>query len=182
MKLAGANPNARVSGADTLPGKVNYFIGRDPKKWTSGASTYGKVSYEQVYRGIDLIYYGRERRLEYDFVIAPGADPGQIALEFAGAHPRLTPNGGLALTMDRAPLSFSKPTVYQIIEGKRQTIAGGYRLTGTRVQFALGKYYHTRPLILDPVLMYFTYLGGSGNDGYFFRAMLHIWNAHNRAS
>jgi hypothetical protein len=121
MTLLGANPKARVSGGETLPGKVNYFIGRDPKKWTSGASTYGKVSYEQVYPGIDLVYYGRERRLEYDFVIAPGADPRQITLEFAGAHPRLTPNGSLALTMDRAPLSFSKPTVYQIVEGKRQT-------------------------------------------------------------
>ena len=164
MKLTGANPNARISGGETLPGKVNYFVGRDPKKWTSGASTYGKVSYEQVYQGIDLIYYGRERRLEYDFVIAPGADPRQIALEFAGAHPRLTPNGSLALTTNSAPLSFSKPTVYQIIEGKRQTIASGYRLTGDRVQFALGKYDHTRPLVIDPVLMYFTYLGGSGND------------------
>jgi uncharacterized protein (TIGR03437 family) len=164
MKLAGANPNATVSGADTLPGKVNYFIGRDPKKWTVGASAYGKVNYAQVYHGIDLVYYGHERRLEYDFVVAPGADPRQIALEFAGAHARLTPDGSLALTVDGVPLSFSKPTVYQIIDGKRQTIAGGYRRTGNRVQFALGKYDHARQLIIDPVLTYFTYLGGSGND------------------
>ena len=164
MKLAGANPSTRISGADTLPGKVNYFLGSDPKKWTSGASTYGKVRYEQVYEGIDLIYYGSERRLEYDFVIAPGADPRQIGLEFGGARPRLTADGGLTLKVDGAPLSFSKPTVYQIIEGKKQTIAGGYRLRGNRVQFALGKYDHTRALVIDPVLTYFTYLGGSKDD------------------
>ena len=164
MKLAGANPNATVSGADSLPGKVNYFIGRDPKKWTSGASTYGKVNYEQVYQGIDLVYYGNERQLEYDFVVAPGAEPGQIALEFAGGRPRVTRNGGLALTVHGVPLNFSKPTIYQVIDGKRQTVAGGYRLTGNRVRFALGKYDHSRALVIDPVLTYFTYLGGKGND------------------
>lgn len=164
MKLAGASPNARVSGAGPLPGKINYFIGNDPKKWTSGASTYAKVNYQQVYKGIDLVYYGAEGQLEYDFVVAPGADSRQIALEFAGAQPRLAPDGALLLALDGAPLSFRRPIVYQTIAGKRKTIRGGYRLTANRVQFSLGEYDHTRALVIDPVMSYFTYLGGSAND------------------
>ncbi len=164
MKLAGANRKAKVSGHGALPGKVNYFIGNDPKKWTSGASTYEKVNYEQVYKGIDLVYYGTDRQLEFDFVVAPKADPTQIALQFDGAQPSLTPDGSLALTVDGAPLNFRKPTVYQTIDGTRETVAGGYRLSGNRVRFALGKYDHTRPLVIDPVLTYFTYLGGHGDE------------------
>lgn len=172
MKLAGANRKAKISGVGALTGKVNYFIGKDPKKWTSGASTYGKVNYEQVYKGVDLVYYGTDdgtgRQLEFDFVVAPEADPNQIALEFAGAqphaHPRLAPDGGLVLTVDGAPLHFRKPTVYQTIAGKRETITGDYRLSGNRVRFALGKYDNTRPLVIDPVLTYFTYLGGHSDD------------------
>jgi uncharacterized protein (TIGR03437 family) len=164
MKLDGANPAARISGAGMLPGKVNYFLGSDPKKWTSGASTYSKIQYRQVYEGIDLVYYGTNRQLEYDFVVAPGADAGQIALEFAGAGARLTADGSLQLTVEGAPLIFRKPSVYQMIDGKRETIAGSYRLTARRVQFELGKYDRTRALVIDPVLSYLTYLGGSGTD------------------
>jgi uncharacterized protein (TIGR03437 family) len=164
MKLAGAYPNARVSGAETLPGKVNYFIGNDPKKWTSGASTYSKVHYDQVYKGIDLVYYGTGRQLEFDFVVAPGADPRQIALEFAGAQPTLAADGSLVLTLDGAPLRFRKPMVYQTIAGKKETIAASYKLSGDRVQFALGKFDHNRALVIDPVLDYLTYLGGSNTD------------------
>ncbi len=173
MKLDGANPSARVSGADTLPGKVNYFIGSDPTKWTSGASTFGSVNYNQVYKDIDLVYHGAnsdaQHQLEYDFVVAPGADAGQIALEFAGAQARLGADGSLLLTVDGAPLKFRKPMVYQTAEGKsargeKEPIAGAYQLTGNRVQFKLGKYDHTRALVIDPVLSYLTYLGGSKTD------------------
>jgi uncharacterized protein (TIGR03437 family) len=164
MKLAGANPHPTVSGAGTLPGKINYFFGNDPTKWTSGASTYGKVNYQQVYSGIDLVYYGTDRQLEYDFVVAPGADAGRIALEFKGAQARLAPDGSLALTVNGAPLSFRKPAVYQTIAGKKEMIAGDYRVSGNRVRFALGKYDHSRELVIDPVLSYLTYLGGSKTD------------------
>ncbi len=164
MKLAGANHKTKISGAGALNGKVSYFIGNDPKKWTSRASTYGKVNYEQVYKGVDLVYYGTDRQLEFDFVVAPEADPSQIALEFAGAQPTLAPDGSLTLTVDAAPLKFRKPTVYQTIDGKRETVVGDYRLTGNRVRFALGQYDHTRPLVIDPVLTYFTYLGGHADD------------------
>src|SRR5258708_4986030 len=164
MKLAGANSRAAIKGAETLPGTANYFIGNDPNKWTMGATTYGKVNYRQIYQGIDLVYFGTQRQLEYDFVVAPGADPKQIALDFAGAKPMLGPEGSLVLTLDGAPLSFRKPVVYQMNGGKKEPVAGSYQLVGGRVQFALGKYDHRRALVIDPVLNYLTYLGGSRDD------------------
>jgi uncharacterized protein (TIGR03437 family) len=164
MKLAGANRDAKVSGADALPGIVNYFMGNDPSKWINSVSTFGKVNYQQIYPGIDLVYYGTERQLEYDFVVAPGADPKQIGLEFAGARPMLGPDGSLMFTLDGAPLAFRKPVIYQTIAGKKKMIAGNYKLSGDRVQFALGKYDHDRALVIDPVLNYLTYLGGTKTD------------------
>jgi uncharacterized protein (TIGR03437 family) len=164
MKLAGAKRDSKVSGADALPGIVNYFMGNDPNKWINSVSTFGRVNYQQIYAGIDLVYYGTERQLEYDFVVAPGADPKLIRLEFAGARPMLGPDGSLMLTLDGAPLAFRKPVVYQTIAGKKKMIAGNYKLSGDRVQFALGKYDHNRALVIDPVLNYLTYLGGSKTD------------------
>ena len=161
MKLVGVQP-ANISTRETLPGKVNYFIGNDPRKWRSGIATYGKVEYAHIYQGIDLAYYGNQRQLEYDFVVAPGADPRQIALEFSGAKPKLGANGELQLVLDSAPLTFRKPVIYQNINGKKELIAGEYTLTGDRVQFALGPYDHSQPLVIDPVLDYLTYLGGAG--------------------
>ena len=168
MKLAGANSRAhsreRISGAQPLPGTVNYFIGNDPSQWTKGVSTFGRVKYQQTYPGIDLVYYGTQRQLEYDFIVSPGADPKQIALEFSGARPMLGPDGDLVLTLDGAALTFRKPVVYQTVAGKKRMIAGDYKLSGDRVQFALGRYDHNRALVIDPVLSYLTYLGGSNFD------------------
>ena len=164
MKLAGANAGATISGGEKLPGTVNYFIGNDPSKWTNGVSTFGRVNYQQIYPGIDLVYYGTQRQLEYDFIVTPGADPQQIALEFAGAKPTLGADGNLVLTLDGAPLTFRKPVVYQTIDGKKKMIAADYKLSGDRVQFALGKYDHNRALVIDPVLSYLTYLGGTSTD------------------
>jgi uncharacterized protein (TIGR03437 family) len=164
MKLAGANSRARISGTEMLPGTVNYFIGNDPSRWTKGVSTFGRVNYRQTYPGVDLVYYGTQRQLEYDFIVTPGANPQQIALEFSGARPTLAPDGDLVLTLDGAPLTFRKPVVYQTIAGTRETIAGNYKLSGDRVQFALGQYDHSRALVIDPVLVYMTYLGGSNTD------------------
>ncbi len=164
MKLAGTNSRAKISGARTLPGTVNYFMGNDPSRWTKGASTFARVNYQQTYQGIDLVYYGTQRQLEYDFIVSPGADPKQIALEFSGAKPTLGPGGDLVLTLDGSPLTFRKPVVYQTIDGTQETIAGNYKLSGDRVQFALGKYDHNHALVIDPVLSYLTYLGGSNTD------------------
>jgi uncharacterized protein (TIGR03437 family) len=165
MKLAGANSRAKVSGAEALPGKVNYFMGNDPNRWATGVTTFGKVRYQQIYRGIDLAYYGTGRQLEYDFIIAPGADPNQIALEFSGATPTLGVNGDLVLTADGAPLILREPVVFQFNQaGGKDFVAASYQLTGDRVRFALGQYDHSRALVIDPVLEYLTYLGGSKAD------------------
>src|SRR5262249_44220798 len=103
---------------------------------------------------------------EYDFVIAPGTDPSEIGLEFEGANPKLTADGALQLAFgDSTPLSIRKPVIYQIVNGEKKRIAGGYKLSGNRVHFALGAYNHSRPLVVDPVLDYLTYLGAPGASG-----------------
>ena len=95
MKLVGANPNAVATGGDELPGKTNYFIGNNPKKWRTNVPTYAKVKYKGVYPGIDLVYYGNQGgRLEYDFVVAPGANPNVIAFDVGVGSPRRLPAQG----------------------------------------------------------------------------------------
>jgi uncharacterized protein (TIGR03437 family) len=165
MKLVGANSRAEIDGAEALPGTANYFMGNDPNGWNTGIPTFGEVNYRQIYRGIDLVYYGTGRQLEYDFIVAPGSDPKQIALEFAGATPTLGADGDLLLRLDGAPLVLRKPVVYQVEErGNRSVVAASYKLNGDRVQFRLGKYDHSRALTIDPVLVYMTYLGGNNTD------------------
>ncbi|MDD5034636.1 MAG: SBBP repeat-containing protein [Methylococcaceae bacterium] len=129
MKLLGAKPNPDISGLDELPGKVNYFTGSDPSKWRSGVSTYAKVRYASVYPGIDLVYYGNQRQLEYDFVVNPGADPNAIRLSFEGAdQARVDENGDLVLTTPSGELRLHKPSIYQDINGQRRPVEGRFIL------------------------------------------------------
>jgi Beta-propeller repeat len=166
MKLVKANPAAKVTGEDELPGKSNYFIGNDAKQWRSNVPTYGKVKYEGIYSGIDLVYYGNQRRLEYDFVVAPGADPRRIQFDVRGAkHISRDKNGDLVIRMTGGEVHWRKPVVYQERDGRRREIDGNYVIRrGQRVGFELAGYDSKRPLIIDPVLGYSTYLGGSGTD------------------
>jgi hypothetical protein len=167
MELSGADPRAQVSGADPLPGKVNYFIGSDSAKWRSGVPTYARVHYAGVYPGIDLVYYGNQGQLEYDFVVAPHADPGRIRLHFAGAD-RLAvdANGDLTLAASTGQVSFQRPAIYQLHNGRRTPVAGSFALlAGNSVGFRLGSYDRSQPLVIDPTLVYSTYLGGSGFPG-----------------
>ncbi|MDD5035850.1 MAG: hypothetical protein PHE55_13950, partial [Methylococcaceae bacterium] len=129
MKLLGANPNPDIGGLDELPGKVNYFTGNDPSKWRAGVSTYAKVRYASVYPGIDLVYYGNQRQLEYDFVVNPGADPNAIRLNFEGAdEARVDENGDLVLTTPSGELRLHKPSIYQDIDGQRRPVEGRFVL------------------------------------------------------
>jgi hypothetical protein len=166
MKLVGGNPSPRVLGLDELPGKSNYFIGSDPKAWRTNVPIYAKVKYEDVYPGVDLVYYGRERHLEYDFVLAPGADPRAIKLGLAGADRlAIDRQGDVVVHAKGAELRLRKPLVYQETSGMRQTIPGRYVLKGKdQVAFQVRAYDVTRPLVIDPVLSYSTYLGGSAYD------------------
>ena len=166
MKLVGANPAPKVTGLEQLPGKVNYFIGKDPKKWRANISTYSKVRYQNVYPGVDLLYYGNQRQLEYDFVVAPGTDPKTINLGIEGADKiEIDAQGNLVLHTGDEQVHLHKPLVYQEVQGVRQEVPGGYVLKDKHhVAFQVATYDVSKPLVIDPVLDYSTYLGGSGED------------------
>ena len=169
MKLAGANARAGVTGADALPGKSNYFIGSDPNQWRTDVPTYAAVKYAAVYPGIDMLYHGNQRLLEYDFLVAPGADPQAIGIRFQGAR-KLSVNreGALVIGLGGSEVIEPAPVVYQEIGGQRQTVAGRYVLRGKgRVGFIVAEYDRSQPLVIDPTLVYSTYLGSvnPGNGG-----------------
>jgi hypothetical protein len=171
MKLVGGNPNPKITGLDELPGKVNYFRGKDPKQWRTNIPSYAKVKYEKVYPGIDLIYYGNQRQLEYDFIVAPGADPKAVRLAFAGADQlTIDKRGDLVLKSGDDDVRLHKPRVYQDINGKQREIEGRYVLypvkshSKSKVSFQVAAYDKSKPLVIDPVLVYSTYLGGSEFD------------------
>jgi len=174
MTLAGANEKAEVVGLDEMPGKSNYFIGTDPAKWHANVPNYAKVKYEDVYPGVDLVYYGNQQQLEYDFIVAPGANPKAIHLSFKGADSiHVSPEGDLVLRLNGADLRFHKPVVYQP-EGAVRSATARHLLDGRyvledreRIAFEVTEYDRTKPLVIDPVLLYSTYLGGSGEDSAF---------------
>src|SRR5947208_1002870 len=164
MHLAGATAQPRVAGVEKLPGIVNYFLGNDPAQWHADIPTYAEVVYQGVYPGIDLIHHGTQGRLEYDFVVGPGAEPGAIRVEFQGADGIVVDaHGDLVLHTAVGDLRQRKPAIYQDVNGVRRGIAGDYVVLGPRrVGFQVAAYDRSRPLIIDPVLLYSTYLGGSG--------------------
>ncbi len=174
MQLIDANKNAQVAGMDQLPGTTNYFLGKNPRTWRTSVVNYRKVSYRDVYPGIDLVYYGNQRQLEYDFVVAPGSDPGAIKVSFAGA-PRIRldrQTGDLILSTAKGDVHFHKPVAYQMeaeqasaADGRKHFVESSFVLDAkNRVSFQLGSYDHSRALVIDPTLGYSTYLGGTGND------------------
>ena len=165
MKYLGARAPRRVRGIERLPGITNYFIGCDSKKWRTNIPNYAKAALEGAYPGVDLVFRGNERRLEYDFVVAPGARPDLIELAYeSGGTVAIDPNGDLLLTTSLGVLRQQKPLVYQEVDGRRVEIAGGYKVQGRRVGFTLARYDTSRTLVIDPVLAYSTFLGGSGGD------------------
>jgi hypothetical protein len=167
LQLEGANPNPQISGLERLPTRVNYFIGNDPKKWTTDVPSFARVKYTGVYPGVDLVFYGNQRRLEYDFVVVPGADPNAIKLKIGGARKmRVNASGDLILSLAGGELELRKPVIYQQIQGMRREIEGAYTIDSLRrVSFSVPRYDRSTPLILDPVLSYATYLGGTADDG-----------------
>jgi len=164
MRLAGASGKAEPLGEELLPGTANYFIGNDPAKWHTRVPTYAKVRYTGIYPGIDLVYYGDQRQLEFDFVVAPNGNPRSIRLRFCAADGlHLTANGDLLVTTASGALAFHKPLVYQNLDGRRHPIAGDFAVLGKHtVGFRVGSYDRAKALVIDPALAYSTFLGGSG--------------------
>jgi hypothetical protein len=167
MELVGGNRDAKAESLEDLPGTVNYYIGNNPKKWLTNVPTSAKVRYQNVYPGVDLVYHGTNDRLEYDFVVAPGADPKNIKLHFHGAD-RLSidSQGDLVLRTKVGEVRHHRPIIYQEVDGKRQLIVGDYVRKGKRqVGFKVAAAYdRSKPLVIDPTLTYGTFLGGTGED------------------
>lgn len=167
LQFVGADSRARAVGSAKLEGTSNYFIGGDPKGWRTGIPNYAGVKYEAIYPGIDLVYYGNQGQLEYDFIVAPGSDARAIKLVMKGANKIVLDSAGdLVLHTATGQLRQHKPFIYQEgRDGRRKQIAGRYTLEGeNQIGFQIGVYDHTKPLVIDPVLVYSTYLSGSGAD------------------
>lgn len=179
IRLDGANENPEITGQNELAGKSNYFSGNDPNGWKSGVSSFSRVLYRDVYPGVDQVFYGNGKQLEYDFIVAPapgGENTGfgakDIALVFEGASDlKISDNGDLILNIGGEELHQERPIAYQEIDGERREIAASYSIRNPnsevhdrRVGFEIGEYDLSKPLIIDPVLVYSTYLGGTGFD------------------
>ena len=169
MRLVGADSGSAIIGLQELPGKSSYFIGSDPEKWRTNLPTYARVRYQNVYPGIDLVHYGNQRRWEHDFIVAPGADPDSIKVSLEGPdRVEIDTNGDLVLDTSTGEVRLRKPVIYQEIDGRRQTVPGGYLLNPESqvVGFQLAAYDDSKTLVIDPVLElgYSSYLGGMGED------------------
>lgn len=166
LQLAGANQNATVEGRESAPGKVNYMIGNDRNQWHTGVPTFRKVHYGDVWPGVDMVWYGTQNQLEYDFVIKPGSDPAQVRLSFAGADSlRIDKSGDLVVAVRGEEMIQHAPTIYQDLDRGRVTVPGKYVLKGTHeVGFEVGPYDVNKPLVIDPILVYSTYIGGDSTD------------------
>lgn len=164
-RIANANPAARMELENRLPGAANYFLGT-AEHWHTAVAGYARVRYREIYPGVDLIFHGEERRLEYDFVVAPNADARAIRLELSGQKSlRVDEDGDLAIATDAGEIRWKAPEVYQEGNGKRIAISGRFVVEdGNAVRFEIGDYDRTRALVIDPTLKYSTYIGGSNNE------------------
>ncbi|TAM81964.1 MAG: choice-of-anchor D domain-containing protein [Acidobacteria bacterium] len=166
LRLLGANHEAEITALDRLPGTTSYFLGNNPQSWHTNIPNYARLRYHQIYPGIDLAYYGRQGQLENDFMVAPGSDPKLIRLGLEGVRSaRLNPSGDLVLAVRDGEVYLRRPRAYQGEGVNRRDVAVRYVLrAGNKVGFGLGAYDHAQELVIDPVLSYSTYLGGSGGD------------------
>jgi hypothetical protein len=166
MQFIGAGSQAQIQGGDELSGKINYLIGNNPAQWHTDVATFARVQVGQLYPGVNLVYYGNQQQLEYDFTLAPGTDPGVVKIHFDGVDRILIgTRGELILAMGGDEIQQPAPVIYQMVGGQRQAVSGGYRLVDARtVAFTIGKYDHKLPLVIDPVLSFSTYFGGNSSD------------------
>src|SRR5215813_11567498 len=167
IKPVNANPSPKIVGMDQLPGKSNYIIGSDRTRWRTNIPNYARARYKELWPGVDAIFYGNQRNLEYDFVVKPGADPRAIELTFNGAERiSIDEDGDLVLYTAVGEIRQRKPIIYQEAHGSRREVIGGYVLKGERrIGFRVAEYDRRLPLVIDPIaLIYGSYLGGSSSD------------------
>jgi len=166
MALLKANPAAPLIGIDQLKHKSSYFVGKDSTKWLTDVPNYGKVKREGIYPGIDMVYYGNQRELEYDFIVAPGADPGVIQFAFEGAKElRVDTAGDLILKLGDGLVRQHAPFIYQQVNESKKQVAGRYVIrNGSEVAVQVDNYDRGKPLVIDPVLTYSTFIGGTSWD------------------
>ncbi len=166
VKLANANEGAQTEFLDPLSGKSNYLIGNDRKQWHTDITQYSKVKVKNIYPGVDLIYHGNQRLVEHDFMVQPGADFHSIQFVFSGAQGLSLDQGGdLVIKTKQGQIVFKKPDIYQLFNGVKNSVSGGYSVQGNdRAGFTVGVYDHTVPLVIDPTLLYSTYVGGNSGD------------------
>ncbi|HXL26349.1 MAG TPA: SBBP repeat-containing protein, partial [Chthoniobacterales bacterium] len=166
MQFIGANPEASLCGHAEMPGKINYLVGNDPSQWRVGIPTYARIHAEELYPGINLVYYGNQQQLEYDLIVSPGADPAAITIHFEGAdNVSINQQGELVLKLGPDEIRQPRPSLFQVINGVTQSIPGQYQLRGCdSVIFSVGQYDHHLPLRIDPLLTYSSYFGGKGAD------------------
>ncbi len=166
MLVGGATARAEAVAEEPLSGRINYLLGNDPSKWVHDVPTFGRVRYRSVYPGIDLVYYGSQGRLEHDFIVTPGADPRRIRMRLAGIDGmEVDASGDATLKVGTQSVTWKKPMLYQSIAGLRRRVEGRYRVeSNTELGFEVGVYDPLRPLIIDPVVIYSTYIGRGGNE------------------
>lgn len=165
MQLVGAAESVQAIGRDPLPGTVNYILGDAATRWQTDIPTFERVEFPEVYPGIDLVYYGNQRQLEFDFVVAAGADPAWIQVDYSGADRlSLDASGNFVIEAGGQRIVQHAPVLYQNGPAGRVNVDGAFVLNGTRLSFAVGEYDASRELIIDPILSYSSYLGGSGYD------------------
>jgi hypothetical protein len=163
ITLVGANHHARAVGGDKLPGHSNYLLGSNPAAWITDVEHYTKVRYADVYPGIDLVFHGNQGRLEHDFVLHPGADARRIAFDFSGVQQSaLSGSGDLLLRVGDGQVQLQKPRAYQIVGGREVEVSVHYVVTAGGTHLSVGNYDRRRTLIIDPVVVYSTFLGANG--------------------
>lgn len=166
LRLLGANEDAKATGIGKQPGRSNYFIGNDPTKWRRGIAHYSRVKMTSVYPGVDLVFYGNPQQLEYDFVLAPGADAKAIRWELAGAKKIWVNRAGDAVLRTAAgDVRLQRPVSYQEVEGKRKAVASKFRVAGRELRFELGEYDRSKELVIDPVLVFSLAIGSTDGIG-----------------
>ena len=164
--LLGSNAAANPIGIERLQTTTNYFIGNDPRKWQTNVPNYARVMYSGVYPGVDLVFYGNQDLLEYDFTVSPGADPNVIGLGFDGITSlRIDEKGDLLLRTDAGEIRQSRPIVYQQIDNARRIIPASYIVKGDKqIAFQIAEYDRSKPLVIDPTLAFSTFIGGNSMD------------------